>query len=108
MGGEFTFPKMVPLVLTHSHLANVDDHFWRGQKPPPLLIDSYEVNSRLGCHNDSALHVFPFCVVSLILGVDSPFFSAIVLFQNRSPILCNFGGWLERFGSLGLEWGSYP
>ena len=36
---------------------------------------------------------------STTLGVDSPFFSAIVLFKNQ-PFPRVFGGFLERFGSL--------
>ena len=37
---------------------------------------------------------------STLLGVDSPFFSAIVLSKNRSPFPRVFGGVLERPASL--------
>ena len=38
-----------------------------------------------------------------LLGVDSPFFSTIFLFENHLfPHV--FSGFLERFGSLGSEW----
>ena len=36
MGGEFTFPKMVPLVLTHSHLQSLTNM----EVPPRLFLAS--------------------------------------------------------------------
>ena len=40
----------------------------------------------------------------VLLGVDSPFFSAVLLFNNQIRFPLVFGGFLERFGSLGSEW----
>ena len=37
-------------------------------------------------------------------GVDSPFFSAIVLFDNPIHFPRVFGGFIERSGPLGSEW----
>ena len=42
------------------------------------------------------------------LGVDSPFFSTIVLSKNRMRFPSVSEGFLERFGSLVSEWGRYP
>ena len=45
-------------------------------------------------------------LVGSFLGVDSPFFPTKVLFEHRPFFSGLLGGFLERFGSLGSEWGS--
>ena len=55
------------------------------------------------------LHGKPPGSSSAFLGVDFSFFSAIVLFKNQSPFPTRvFGGFLERLGCLGSEWGKKP
>ena len=38
MGGEFTYPDMVPVVLTHSHWAMAQ--FFQELKPNPQVLES--------------------------------------------------------------------
>ena len=48
MGGELTYPEMVPLLLTHSHVGGRNPLRHHVQKPWCLMIPPANTNNRYG------------------------------------------------------------